>query len=89
MSDLRGGIAKLIFDLDSARADGTIKTYGQIQEILRDLLETDSSVVEYGVLLDDRGSMDLYDTEAEVAVALGKYGGDLMLRRTTPWAAAE
>lgn len=36
---LREGIQRLIDDLDRARADGSIYTYGQVQQRLQDLLE--------------------------------------------------
>ena len=36
---IREGIQRLIDDLDRALADGTIYTYGQVQQRLRDLLE--------------------------------------------------
>lgn len=36
---LRKGIQRLIDDLDRARADGSIYTYGEVQRRLRDLLE--------------------------------------------------
>src|SRR5690606_19496196 len=36
---IREGIQRLIDDLDRARADGSIYSYGQVQQRLRDLLE--------------------------------------------------
>ena len=39
MTDTREQIRLLIRDLDSARADGTILTYGQVQDRLYDMLE--------------------------------------------------
>lgn len=52
---MTAAIQQLIDDLDAARADGTIYTYGQIQERLRGLIENRGAGVTFDT--DDIGPM--------------------------------
>lgn len=67
----------------------TTRGYGQpvdedMAQALADagLLPTE---VSWGVLLDDIGSTDLYDTEAEARDAASRIGGTVVRTMGTPW----
>lgn len=91
MSDLEDRIARilLLHDVSNESAPTFPEIADLCESAARAVIDGLGLRDQWGVLLDDTGSMDLYDEESEAREWAARHGGDLSRSFATDWEEVE